>query len=47
VYGLLFEGRRFDCGDKFGYLEATLHLALQRPEFRDRFKEILRTVLDK
>jgi len=47
VYGLLFEGRRFDCGDKFGYLEATMHLALKRPEFRDRFKEILKNLLDK
>jgi UTP--glucose-1-phosphate uridylyltransferase len=47
VYGLLFEGRRFDCGDKFGYLEATVHLALKRPEFRDRFRELLRSVLGK
>jgi UTP--glucose-1-phosphate uridylyltransferase len=46
VYGLLFDGRRFDCGDKFGYLEATVHLALKRPEFRDRFRELLRSVLD-
>jgi UTP--glucose-1-phosphate uridylyltransferase len=47
VYGLLFEGRRFDCGDKFGYLEATVHLALKRPEFRDHFRELLRSVLGK
>jgi UTP--glucose-1-phosphate uridylyltransferase len=47
VYGLLFEGRRFDCGDKFGYLEATVHLALKRPEFRDRFREVLASVLNK
>ncbi len=45
VYGLLFEGRRFDCGDKFGYLEATVHLALKRPEFRDRFRSLLASAL--
>jgi len=47
VYGLLFEGRRFDCGDKLGYLEATFYLALKRPEFRDYFRELLKSVLGK
>ncbi|MBN2198920.1 MAG: UTP--glucose-1-phosphate uridylyltransferase [Candidatus Aminicenantes bacterium] len=46
VYGLLFEGRRFDCGDKFGYLEATVRLALKRPEFRDRFRSLLESALN-
>jgi len=45
VFGLLFEGRRFDCGDKFGYLEATVHLALKRPEFRDRFRSLMESAL--
>ena len=44
VFGVLFEGRRFDAGDKFGFLEATIHLALQRPEFRDRLRELLRAL---
>ncbi|MGA2585717.1 MAG: UTP--glucose-1-phosphate uridylyltransferase [Candidatus Aminicenantales bacterium] len=44
VYGVLFEGRRFDAGDKFGFLEATLHFALKRPEFRDGLRNILKTL---
>jgi UTP--glucose-1-phosphate uridylyltransferase len=41
VYGLLFEGRRFDCGDKWGFLEATVELALARPEFKDQLKALI------
>ena len=44
VYGVLFEGRRFDAGDKLGFLEATLHFALKRPEFRDGLRDILKTM---
>ncbi len=35
VYGYLFEGLRHDCGDKLGFLKATVDLALKRDEFRD------------
>jgi len=31
-YGLRFEGRRFDCGDRLGYLEAILALAMERED---------------
>jgi UTP--glucose-1-phosphate uridylyltransferase len=41
VYGVLFEGDRYDCGDKMGFLEATFSLAMKRPEFRDRLKTYL------
>lgn len=41
VYGVLFEGRRYDCGDKLGFLEATLNLALKRPEFRGPLGELI------
>ena len=44
-HGLRYEGRRFDCGDKIGYLEAQIAFALQRPElagavrgFLDRYR---------
>ena len=33
-HGLRYEGRRFDCGDKVGYLEAQIAFALKRPELR-------------
>lgn len=40
-HGLAFEGHRFDCGDKLGYLEAVVGVALQRPELKDGMSEIL------
>lgn len=44
-HGLRFEGRRFDCGDKLGYLEAVVALAARRPELgpalRDRLARYL------
>ena len=33
-HGYLFEGERFDCGDKVGYIEANIRFALDRPELR-------------
>jgi UTP--glucose-1-phosphate uridylyltransferase len=45
VFGVLFEGKRYDAGDKFGYLEATVNLALKRPEFGDRLRELLKTLI--
>jgi UTP--glucose-1-phosphate uridylyltransferase len=35
-HGIRFEGRRFDCGSKVGYLEANLAYALNRDDLRDR-----------
>jgi len=45
VYGLLFEGKRYDCGNKLGFLEATIALALKNPEFSGSVKEIIRSLL--
>ena len=42
VFGCLFEGLRHDCGDKLGFLKATVDMALKRDEFRDEFSEYLR-----
>jgi UTP--glucose-1-phosphate uridylyltransferase len=41
-YGLRFSGRRFDCGDKVGFLEANLAFALARPELGAAVKDIIR-----
>ncbi|WP_111733117.1 UTP--glucose-1-phosphate uridylyltransferase GalU [Roseovarius amoyensis] len=35
VYGFRFEGQRFDCGSKSGYLQATVAFALARDDLRD------------
>jgi len=37
-----FEGRRYDCGSKLGYLEATVEFALKHSELGDRFAAYLR-----
>ncbi|AGA33462.1 UTP--glucose-1-phosphate uridylyltransferase [Thioalkalivibrio nitratireducens DSM 14787] len=36
-----FSGRRFDCGSKLGYLQATVEFALQHPELSEDFKAYL------
>ncbi|MBI4654742.1 MAG: UTP--glucose-1-phosphate uridylyltransferase GalU [Nitrospirae bacterium] len=41
IYGYLFEGRRYDAGDKVGFLEATVELALKNPEVKKPFREYL------
>ncbi len=42
-HGLRYEGRRFDCGDKVGFLEAQIAFALKRPDLRDEVRAFLRT----
>lgn len=39
-----FEGRRFDCGNKLGYLQATVEYALDHPELASAFGSWLQTV---
>ena len=41
VHALRFDGRRFDCGSKAGYLRATVAFALARPDLRDDFGRCL------
>ena len=36
-----FKGKRYDCGSKLGYLEATVEFALQHPELKDSFRRYL------
>jgi UTP--glucose-1-phosphate uridylyltransferase len=40
-----FQGVRYDCGSKLGYLEATVEYALQHPELKDQFRDYLRQKL--
>lgn len=44
-HGLRFTGRRYDCGDKLGYLEANIALGLAHPELGAGLRRILRTHL--
>ncbi len=41
VLSYQFEGRRFDCGTKQGYLQATVEFALRHPEVADEFRRFL------
>ena len=41
IYAYQFEGRRYDIGDKQGFLEATVEFALKRPDLRDGFLKYL------
>ncbi len=41
VYGYLFEGKRYDGGDKVGYLKATVELALKDPSLNKEFSKYL------
>jgi UTP--glucose-1-phosphate uridylyltransferase len=47
IYGCLFEGVRHDCGDKLGFLKATVDLALKRDEFNGEFRKYLKEKLTK
>jgi UTP--glucose-1-phosphate uridylyltransferase len=44
VYGYLFEGHRFDCGNKLGFLEAIVNFAIESEEIGDNFKKILKSL---
>ncbi|QDL39870.1 UTP--glucose-1-phosphate uridylyltransferase GalU [Rhodoferax sediminis] len=41
VYALQYEGKRYDCGSKQGFLQATVELALQHPEVGEDFRSYL------
>lgn len=41
VHAYRFHGKRYDCGTKLGYLEATIAYALKHPELADDFKNFL------
>jgi UTP--glucose-1-phosphate uridylyltransferase len=41
VHGLRFDGERFDCGDKLGWLQANIAFALARPDMRVAVRQML------
>jgi UTP--glucose-1-phosphate uridylyltransferase len=44
VYAYEFHGKRYDCGSKFGYLQATVEYALAHPELKASFRAYLRAL---
>lgn len=45
MYAYDFIGRRYDVGDKQGYLEATVEYALRREDLKDKFLEYLKKIV--
>ncbi|MBI3683952.1 MAG: UTP--glucose-1-phosphate uridylyltransferase GalU [Acidobacteria bacterium] len=44
IYGLKFEGTRYDAGDKLGFLKATVEFALRRHDLGSSFRDYLKTL---
>lgn len=44
VYAYSFEGKRYDCGSKLGYLQANVELALQHDELKKEFYDYLKSL---
>jgi UTP--glucose-1-phosphate uridylyltransferase len=47
IYGCVFRGIRYDAGEKFGYLQATVDYALRHPQFGGPFRAYLERVLER
>jgi UTP--glucose-1-phosphate uridylyltransferase len=44
MYAVEFEGKRYDTGDKLGFLKATVEFALARPDLCDEFRAYLKSL---
>ena len=42
VYAYAFQGKRYDAGDKLGFLKATVEFGLQNEELGEQFREYLK-----
>ncbi|OGW36500.1 MAG: UTP--glucose-1-phosphate uridylyltransferase [Nitrospirae bacterium RBG_13_39_12] len=47
IYGYLFKGKRYDAGDKVGYLKATIDLSLKNPQVSEQLKIYLIELAEK
>ncbi|QEK11293.1 UTP--glucose-1-phosphate uridylyltransferase GalU [Crassaminicella thermophila] len=47
MYAYNFEGKRYDVGDKLGFLQATVEFALKREDLKDQFIEYLINIINK
>jgi len=45
VYAYQFDGKRFDCGDKLGFMKANIEFALKNPKFGNDLKEYLKSII--
>ncbi len=47
IYAYKFKGKRYDVGDKLGFLQATVEFALKRDDIKDQFKAYLKSIIKK
>ncbi|MCX7830101.1 MAG: sugar phosphate nucleotidyltransferase, partial [Acidobacteria bacterium] len=47
VYAYRFHGKRYDIGDKLGFLQATVEIALKREDLGEKFKDYLKELIKK
>ena len=47
VYAYCFKGKRYDVGDKLGFLKATVEYALRRPDLGEPFRKYLKDLMTK
>ena len=45
IYAYIFEGKRYDVGDKLGFLQATVEYALRRDELKNDFLKYLKEII--
>lgn len=45
MYAYIFEGKRYDVGDKMGFLQATVEFALKRDDLKDPFMDYLKALV--
>lgn len=46
VYGYEFSGRRYDCGNKFEFLQAQVEFGLKHPEIKKQFRQYLKGLFE-
>jgi UTP--glucose-1-phosphate uridylyltransferase len=47
IYAKIFEGHRYDIGDKLGFIKATIEFAMKRPELKHHVTQYLKDLLHK
>lgn len=47
LFATILPGRRYDAGDKFGYLQANIELGLEHPELGPKLRSYLRKLMEK
>lgn len=46
IYSYNIEGKRYDVGDKFGFIQATIDYAMKRPELREKLSRYLKQLVN-